>query len=104
MSLFIAIIAAGAYLTSIPCRVAQSKDRQAAWYFALAGILGASLLAILVVYQGDLFRPTAWHKGKVEMTFLVPLAFAVSCGTAFVPSLLVVWIYRKKFEDAHATA
>src|SRR5437868_1547930 len=102
MSLVIGIIliaAGAAYLTSIPCRAAESKDRRAAWHYALAGILGAAGLAMLFIFQADLFRPSEWHKGKVEMTLMVPVDFAVCCAVALIPSLIVVWTYRKKYED-----
>lgn len=96
-------VAAG-YITTIPCRSAESRKRPAAWYYAFFGIIGAGLLTVLFVYQGDLFRPSAWDRGNVPMSFLVPFCFVVSCAVVAIPALLVVHHYRRRFRNAHAAA
>ncbi len=107
MASFIAIVlimAAAGYLTSIPCRVAESRRHRAGWYAPFVGVIGAAILAVLVIYQGDLFRPSVWDEGKVGMTLLVPLTFCIVCAIGVIPSFLVFWMYRKKYEDQHPTA
>jgi len=104
IALLILIIAAACYLTSIPCRAVASKGRRAEWVCALAGMLGAPCLAILFIFQTDLFRPAEWHKGKVDMAFMVPVDFVMTGAVAAIPSLLVVWLYRRKHEAALPSA
>jgi hypothetical protein len=107
MSLLFTILlaaVAAAYFASIPCRAAESRNRRPAWHFVLLGVLAAAVLPVLFIFQDDLFRPSAWHKGKVEMTFLVPMWFAIGGGIGLIPSFFVVWTYRQKYEDAHGKA
>jgi len=96
-------VAAG-YLTSIPCRFAQSRGRRPGWYSAPLGVLGAALLAVLFIFQGDLFRPSTWDKNKMETPFLIPVYFTVFCCVGLTPAVRVVLHYQKKYGDAHPTA
>ena len=67
-------------------------------------MLGGALLAVLFLYQGDLFRPSTWDKNKMDTALLIPVVFAVFCGVGVTPAVLVLLHYQKKFEDAHPTA
>ena len=95
---------AGAYIASIPCRAAESKGRRPAWYFTVVGMLGAAVLPVLFIFQDELFRPSAWNTGKVEMTFLVPMWLSIGGAVGLIPAFFVVWTYRQKYDDAHRRA
>ena len=68
------------------------------------GVVGAAFLAVLFIYQGDLFRPSTWDKNKMETALLIPVVFAVFCAVGATPAVLVVLHYQRKFENAHPSA
>lgn len=92
---------AGAYFTSIGCRQAHAKHHPPSWRYAWLATLGTALLSVLLVCQGDLFRPSRWDTGKVSIWFSV---VTVSIGTsipAMLASAVVLQVYWRKFRDEH---
>ena len=102
MELLIAIVvisAAAAYLTSIPCRMLYLRHRRASWFLGFVGAVVAGILTVLFVYQGDVFHPERWDRGKVELEILMLMAFGFSSVVGLIPALLVVGHYRRRLRD-----
>ena len=102
MQLLLAIVliaAAAAYVTSIPCRLLLARRRCASWFVALAGALTVGILTVLVVYQGDVFHPARWDRGKAPLEMLMALAFVSSSVVGLIPALLVVGHFRKRVKN-----
>ena len=93
---------AGAYITSIACRRAQARNRKAGWHLAFYGAFAAGILTVLFVGQGDLFHPSQWDKGKVNLW--LPLAiFSNAAGViALCSSLATVAFFRWRIKNANA--
>jgi hypothetical protein len=89
--------AAGAYFTSIGCRRAHARHRRPSWRYAWLGTFITVLLSVLMVCQGDLFRPNRWD-GKVSIWFTV-IAISVLAGlVALVASAIVLQVFWRKFK------
>jgi len=88
-----------AYLASVACRV--RKRRRPGYHLAIWSSLATGLLAILALYQDDLFRPSRWPRAKGDLGPYVVLSFVVTSLIAFAPSVGVVVWYRHKFSREH---
>lgn len=99
MGLIIAIALpslAAAYITSLLCRFAEWRGRQATWGLAPLGAIAAGALTVMFLDQGDIFRPSEWSKGNMPLTFSVLFFFPVSSGIGLVLALAVVGHYRQE--------
>jgi len=100
--LILVVAAASTYAASLVCRVLQSCHRRPGWFVAplVAACLGS--LAVLAVFQGDLFRPSKWDSGKVSLAMMAPICFGVSSFIAIIPAWYVVAHYRDKADETDA--
>ena len=101
MELVIFIIltaAAGAYFTSIGCRLAQARHRRAGWPAAVFGALVTAVLAALTVGQGDLFHPGRWDDWGVSIWIPMMVLSVAAAGVALLASTLVVAVFSARFQ------
>jgi hypothetical protein len=98
------IFSASAYVTSIPCRVLLARHRRAGWYLGFVGAVAVGILTVLVIYQGDVFHPDRWERGKAPLEILMLMAFGFSSAIGLVPAFLVVGHYRRRFRDEKPVA
>jgi hypothetical protein len=67
LALFIIFVGAAAgYLTSLGCRLMQSRGRKAGWYLALLGAAAGGVITVICIYQEEVFHPHSgtgarWH-------------------------------------------
>ena len=90
-----------AYVTSVACRLMLSRRRRAGWFLGVIGAVVTGAIIVVFVYQGDLFHPSRWDTGKVNLGVMIPLCFTVSTALGLVPALWVVAHFRSKFKDAN---
>ena len=98
------IAAAAAYVTIIPCHVLHRRHRRASWFLAVASAVAVGVLTVLVIYQGDVFHPERWDRGKMPLGIQMLLAFGFSSVAGLIPALLVVGHYRRRVRDEEHVA
>jgi hypothetical protein len=62
----------------------------------------AGILTVLFVYQGDVFHPEHWERGKAPLPLLMTIAFVFSSLVGLMPALLVVRHYRRKINAGNS--
>ena len=82
-------------LTVFCCRLALRYNRQAGWYLAPLGAIGASVLFVLVTDGDFLFHPDRWEPSKTSFVIIFR-GFLLWFGITIIPSSIVVRQYRKK--------
>jgi len=89
---------AAAFVTTIGCRLASRRHRQAGWHIAL---LGAVVVAALMMYWDNgslLFHPSQWSHNKRSLGSLLS-EFMFLMLFSVIPALIVVRHYRQKFKQ-----
>jgi hypothetical protein len=92
---FVLVAVAPAYLTSLACRLVQSRNRKAGWHLGVLSAIAAGLLMVLCIYQGEVFHPSTWGVDKIWIL----MVFVVASLISLVSALFIVWYYRKRFRD-----
>jgi len=62
---------AAAYFASAASRLSRERQRRPAWFIAPAVIAVTVLIVLLCTFQLDVFRPSHWFGGKVDMWILL---------------------------------
>src|SRR3954468_9449014 len=105
MFALIAVLAGIAFLlTKIACRRRSALRHQPSFLLAIAGAFCSALIMMFIICGTDLFTRRFWNDGKAPMVVLVPIFFGVCLLVSFIPALLVVLHYRKRFREENHVA
>lgn len=97
---FVLVGTVAAYVTGVACRLTQSRGRRAGWSLGAIGAAVTGAIIVVLIYQGDLFHPSRWDTGKINLGVMIPLCFAIGTALGLVPALLVVAHFRSRFKAA----
>lgn len=95
--IIVLIECAAAFLTSIGCRLASRRHRQAGWYIALLAAVGVAVLFMFLDNGSLLFQPSQWSHHKCSLESLL-IGFVSMIVIGLIPALFVVQHYREKFK------
>lgn len=90
----------GVYLTGLICRLAR---RRVGWHWALVGTIASGLFVALFFWLGCLLQHGELGKGVTEGQIAI-FIFVWASGFAFVPAVVTVWYYRRKFATVERVA
>jgi hypothetical protein len=95
----VTLVVIAVYLTSLICRSNLSRYRQSSFWTAIFACFAAAIMLILASERDALFTGRSWHEnsmGSPTQGFLIYLIF--SLAISIIPTLGVVFLYRKKMK------
>ena len=98
--LFLSPLGASAYTASALSRWMISRHKRPSLLLIplVTGFVG--LLAVLCVFQGDLFHPNHWETAKMDLRLMVPMCFVAAAFFALWPALGIVIYYHETFRPS----
>jgi hypothetical protein len=90
-----------AYRASVVSRLLRRQDKRPGWIVGGIAIAGGIFIGWLCVFQFDLFRPSRWNTGKVELAPLLVLTGFLSFIESVIPAAWIVERHQKIYDKTH---
>jgi hypothetical protein len=86
-------------VVSVSCRQRIAYRARPSWFLAIGGAISAALIMVLIFYGPDIFTQRFWNDDTPPMAVVVPVLFGAFALVSFIPALLVVRNYRRRFRN-----
>jgi hypothetical protein len=103
--ILVAPLAAG-YFASLLCRYYRRRDKRPGWVAGILAIFGGVLIALVCMFQFDLFIPSRWAAagGKVHLLPLFGMIGFLAAVAGIIPAAFVVDRHQKQYDTSHTVA
>jgi MFS family permease len=99
-SILIAPLAA-VYCASLFSRLLRRRGKRPGWVAGGLSITLGIVVGWLLVFQLDLFRPSRWYTGKVDLPSMLLVNGFFSFISSVVPSAWMIERHQKLYDKAH---
>lgn len=93
----------GLTITVVGCRHQCARRCLPSASVSFFSTFAALALMLLMLYQGELFEWRAWtesaREAKVPLLLMIPIFVLICAPFGLIPSLVVVWFYRRHFRN-----
>jgi membrane-bound metal-dependent hydrolase YbcI (DUF457 family) len=93
-----------AYCASLISRALRRREKRPGWLSGGVSVAVGIFIGWLCVFQLDLFRPSRWDAGKVELPVMLVITGFVSFIASVIPAAFVVVRHQKIYDSTHPMA
>jgi|ERR1051326_94275 Na+/proline symporter len=92
---------AAVYCASLFSRLLRRRGKRPGWIAGGASIILGTVVEWLFLFQLDLFRPSRWYTGKVDLPSMLLVTGFFSFIACTVPSAWMIERHQKLYDKTH---